>query len=221
LKQPVQRREKIGSEGPGAARAACDDQGEARGIEREECDVMCAAAPASAPRRTQRGRRDGFTLIEILIVVIILGILASIIVPQFSSASTQARETTLKEDLRYLRTQIGAFKIQHRDVPPGYAGGDLTVDPDETTFLDQMTRYSDEFCNTSTTTSSVYRVGPYLTKMPPNPLNGKSGVRVVTGATMPAADETQPFGWIYNPTLQRIQVNLAGSDSSGTPFASY
>ena len=182
---------------------------------------MRATAPAFAAPRFRRTSRGGFTLIEILIVVIILGVLASIIVPQFSSASTMARETTLKEDLRYLRTQIGAFKIQHRDVPPGFAGGDLTVDPDETTFLDQMTRYSDEFCNTSTTSSSVYRVGPYLTKMPPNPLNGKTGVWVINGATMTAADETKPYGWIYNPILQRIQVNMAGSDSSGTPYASY
>ena len=66
----------------------------------------------------------GFTLIEILIVVVILGILATIVIPQFSNASAQASENTLKDDLRYLRTQIVVFKAQHRDVPPGYPGGD-------------------------------------------------------------------------------------------------
>jgi len=179
------------------------------------------ARPAFATSRIRRTSRDGFTLIEIMIVVIILGILASVAIPQFSNASTEAREATLKEDLRYLRTQIGAYKIQHRDAAPGYPGGDITATPDETSFLDQMTRFSDELSNTSTAQSPVYRLGPYLSKMPPNPLNGKTGVLVDTSATMPAADNSQPHGWIYNPVLQKIQVNLAGADSSGKPYASY
>jgi len=84
-----------------------------------------------------------------------------------------------------------------------------------------MVRFSDETCNTSTRPSSAYRYGPYLTKMPPNPLNGKTGILVVTSASMPPADESQPHGWIYNPVLQKIQVNMAGNDSSGIPFAGY
>ena len=41
------------------------------------------------------GRKSGFTLIEILIVVIILGILAAIVIPQFSNASNDARKSSL------------------------------------------------------------------------------------------------------------------------------
>ena len=57
--------------------------------------------------------------------------------------------------------------------------------------------------------------------MPANPVNGKSGVWVVTGATMPAADPARNAGWIYNPMLEKFAPNLAGNDNSGVPYASY
>src|SRR5690349_7625159 len=80
------------------------------------------------PRPSPRAGR-AFTLIEILIVVVILGILAAIVIPQFSNASYVARENTLKDDLRYLRTQIVVFKAQHRDTPPGYPSGNKASTP--------------------------------------------------------------------------------------------
>src|SRR5438105_7827710 len=76
--------------------------------------------------------RAGFTLIEILIVVTILGIIATIVVPQFSTASNTARENMLKDELRYLRTQIVVYKAQHHDVNPGYPGGDTTKSATDT-----------------------------------------------------------------------------------------
>ena len=58
-----------------------------------------------------------------LIVIVIIGILGAVVLPKFSDASHTARENTLKDDLRYLRTQVVVFKAQHRDTPPGYVGG--------------------------------------------------------------------------------------------------
>ena len=45
-------------------------------------------------------KNSGFTLVEILIVVVILGILAAIVIPQFSQASNEARESSLKSNLK-------------------------------------------------------------------------------------------------------------------------
>ena len=80
--------------------------------------------------RTSNG---GFTLVEILIVVVILGILAAIVIPQFTQASTEARESSLVSNLQTIRSQIELYKIQHNDNPP----------TDATTFEAQMTGLTD------------------------------------------------------------------------------
>lgn len=167
------------------------------------------------------GRRArAFTLVEILIVIIILGILATIVIPQFTSASQQAKENSLRDDLRFMRTQVGVFKAQHRDVAPGYPGGDRTAAPDEATMVDHLMLHTDEGCTTSTTASSVFKFGPYLSRMPANPLNNLTTVLVVgNGASIPAPDDST--GWIYKPQTQEFLSNNTGSDAGGTPYSSY
>ena len=172
------------------------------------------------PNNLMTRRRAAFTLVEILIVVIILGILATIVIPQFSSASQGAKENSLKDDLRFMRTQIGVFKAQHRDVSPGYPGGDRTSVPTESDFVDQMLLHTSEACATSDTPSALYKFGPYLTRMPANPVNSLATVQVVDNATtMPDPDGSS--GWIYKPLTQEFIANLTGSDSNGTPFKDY
>ncbi|MHC4171078.1 MAG: type II secretion system protein [Planctomycetota bacterium] len=76
--------------------------------------------------------RSGFTLVEILIVVVILGILAAIVIPQFTEASTEAKTSSLMTDLQTMRSQIELYKIQHNDDLPGTVG---LAAPTETTFI--------------------------------------------------------------------------------------
>lgn len=165
-------------------------------------------------------RRRGFTLVEILIVVVILGILAAIVVPQMSGASEAARESTLKDMTRYLRSQITTYKAQHRDVSPGHPGGNSGVAADQATFYAQMTQYTDENGNTSATADNIFKYGPYLSKMPANPMSNLATITIVAaGNDIPAADGLT--GWFYKPSTQEIVPNSPGNDTAGVPFTSY
>ncbi len=70
----------------------------------------------------------GFTLIEILIVVVILGILAAIVIPQFSSASEDAQNSQVRSQLQTVRGQIELFNVQTGSYPDFATNvwGDLT-----------------------------------------------------------------------------------------------
>jgi general secretion pathway protein G len=102
-----------------------------------------------------KSKRSGFTLVEILIVVVILGILAAIVIPQFTEASTEAKLSALCTDLQTMRSQIELYKIQHNDFPPEFAN-----------FTDQMTGTTDI---DGLATGSDY--GPYMQKIPINQFN--------------------------------------------------
>src|SRR5689334_12955268 len=94
---------------------------------RAECP-QAGATEEKDMQRTFIGRRvsRGFTLVEILIVVIILGILAAIVIPQFTNASQDARKNSVTSQLQTIRSQIELYKLQHKDQIPALitnAGG--------------------------------------------------------------------------------------------------
>ena len=61
----------------------------------------------------------GFTLIEILIVVVTLGILAAIVIPQFTNASQEAAESSVKSQLQTVRSQIELYRVRNNGNLPG------------------------------------------------------------------------------------------------------
>jgi general secretion pathway protein G len=163
--------------------------------------------------------KRGFSLMEILIVVVILGILAAIAVPKLSNASHVARESSLKDNLRLLRTQITVYHSQHHDVSPGYAGGNINQTPTGSDFAAQMTQITDDTGNVSASPSGTFRYGPYLTQMPYNPVNNLQSVKILGVADTFTADNST--GWLYQPSSGLIMANLTGTDSMGTAFSSY
>ena len=181
----------------------------------------------NAKDRRRLEDRHAFTLVEILIVVIILGILAMIVIPQFSNASHLSRESTLRDDLRFMRMQIGAYRIQHLDVSPGYTGGRGGT-AQESAFIAQMTQWSDANGSTAAEPTADCKFGPYLARVPVNPLAETSSVLIIDDsgtmpdpATFPVMNGSQPYAWIYQPKNQAIVANLSGVDTDGNAYSGY
>jgi len=146
-------------------------------------------------RRTVR--KGGFTLVEILIVVIILGILAAIVIPQFTSASQDARKNSLTSQLQTLRSQIELYKLQHLDaLPTGLIAS--------TTDWSQLISKTDQSGSTAASTATVF--GPYLQAIPTNPLNNNTNIAVV-GPTdpLPASSVSgTKIGFVMNSSNGKI-----------------
>lgn len=68
-------------------------------------------------RRENSRREDGFTLIELVIVMAIIAILASLAIPNFVSSIRNAKEAVLKEDLHVMRNAIDSYTMDKNKAP--------------------------------------------------------------------------------------------------------
>jgi general secretion pathway protein G len=148
-----------------------------------------------------RTHKSGFTLVEILIVVIILGILAAIVIPQFTNASQDARRSSLVSQLQTLRSQIELWKLQHGDALPNLVGGVDGANPDTSNW------------NPLTTVTQFNGVnfGPYMQAPPRNPLNNLGAVADGDGTAAAAA----ACGFIYDYNGGAGTGRIWGTDVDG------
>jgi len=80
----------------------------------------------TATVRTQ----PAFTLIELLLVLVILGILAAIVVPKFAGRTEQARQTAAQSQIATFGTALDAFEVDNGYYPKGKNGlADLVQQP--------------------------------------------------------------------------------------------
>src|SRR5437763_1075270 len=126
-------------------------------------------------------RRSGFTLIEILMIVIILGVLATVIIGLFQNATSDASTNSLRDDLRGIRAALQIYYAQHGAYPA------------IASFEPQMTQYSSATGAVQATSDPTYHYGPYILKVPPLPVGTNKGLNTVTTTTY-----IDGFGWQYD-----------------------
>ena len=138
-------------------------------------------------------RRQAFTLVEILIVVVLLAILAATIVPQFSSSTKDAQESSAAFSLQGLRSQIEVYKAQHGGQTPST--------------LDKLTvRTNSQGTTGADPTSCPF--GPYMPHVPENPFNQERSVEAISNSP-PSGVGASTSGWLYHSTSGNVFLNHA------------
>jgi len=144
-------------------------------------------------------RCGGFTLIEVLIVVVIMAVLAATIIPQFSSSTQDAKESQLSFNMHTLRSQIELYRIHHLGEYPAIE------DSDDLPKLTHETK-ADGTVNTGASDPDTYPYGPYVdSELPKNPFNDLNTVAAGTGGAGTGAS-----GWQYDASTGDIWPNHTG-----------
>ncbi|MDY7009237.1 MAG: prepilin-type N-terminal cleavage/methylation domain-containing protein [Planctomycetota bacterium] len=167
------------------------------------------------------GRQKAFSLVELLIVVVLLGILAAIVLPKFSNASAVARASMLADTLRLFRTQLPVFEAQHRGVAAGYPDGDTSATPTEATFVLHMTKASNDSFQTAEPGTPGFDYGPYMRRIPENPINEKNTVKIIANNEAFPDDGDNSYGWIYQPATLLFKADSPGTDDNGKAYFDY
>lgn len=129
-----------------------------------------------------QSKKAGFTFIELMIVLLLIGVLAAIIIPTISSSTEDAKVNMLSTNIIRLRKAIDFYHVQHKNIYPGENRPDgkpaETIEEAIKGFDKQLTQYTDEKGHAQERKDSTHVFGPYLKggKLPVNPFNNKDDV---------------------------------------------
>jgi len=138
-----------------------------------------------------KSHRTGFTLIEVLIVVVIMAVLAATVIPQFSASTKDAKDSTLKFNLQTLQSQVAMYAVQHTGALPGVSNNTIPNLTGATNNLGVL--------SSTGAPDPTHPFGPYVAAIPNNPYNNLSTVKgISTGVAPTSGDNTT--GWMYDTT---------------------
>jgi general secretion pathway protein G len=142
----------------------------------------------------KRHRRNGFTLVEILIVVVILGILSAIVVPQFANSTEEASAAATLDQLKKIRNAVAVYQARNNwDLP--------VVQPGVGTWGELLT------------------AGEYMKRPPMNRwvTTDRDIGRTIVYGTGPDAGYQMTHGWIYDPLTGDLWAG--GFDADDQPHS--
>jgi prepilin-type N-terminal cleavage/methylation domain-containing protein len=138
--------------------------------------------------------RRAFTLVEILIVIVILGVLAAIVIPQMASASTQAVRAHLGRNLQQIDHQIEIYRANN--------AGDLPTGDLEDPMGEGLAKNG----------WGILVSEDYLKDEPMNFFTGVTVLLAGDEATAMAAGEADEAGWYFEAIDNTVRVYAAGFD---------
>ena len=136
-------------------------------------------------------KRRAFSLVELVIVVVIMGIIAAIAVPRMSSSAENAAKNAVVGSQKALQTAIDLYTAEHEGQLPHVGAGTALV------FYKRLVSTSD-LDGTVNESTGIY--GPYINGIPANPINGLNTIRqggIAAGANT--------HGWRYDTASGAIE----------------
>ncbi len=167
-------------------------------------------------RRSTFDTRRGFSLVELVIVIVIIGIIAAIDVPRVSRGASAANDAALRASLHTLRACISMYAAEHEGALPGEDGKSKTAKK-------QLTKNTDILGNVGNT-PGVHIYGPYLLRIPLISVGPNIGAKKMrmTLDSPPLVDESKKnHGWVYNYTTGEIIANTDDLDANGVGYDTY
>ncbi|HKK69621.1 MAG TPA: type II secretion system protein [Candidatus Krumholzibacteria bacterium] len=163
-----------------------------------------------------RNAQKGFTLAEVLIVIALLGILASIVVLNFGGSDRPANERALRANLQSLRSAVALYKADHGHWP--CSEDDYGYPCSNQDFRRKLTWYSRKDGRTRNAKNATYAYGPYLDDFPVEPFSQADSVSWSLGTerlkerVADAVDGSSgDGGWYYEPESGVVVPNLGSA----------
>lgn len=120
-------------------------------------------------KRFKNLNRSGFTIVELLIVIVVIGILAGLVFVQFNNVQGRARDSERKADIRLIESKLAEYRADNSSYPAALSDlpdtpTDALTDPNGTTYTYAATPSG---CTTAADTCTGYSISATLEKEDP------------------------------------------------------